>query len=187
MEKKSLREQIKKMLSAMDKITYEHRSYLIANSLYRSPQWINAKVIGITVSKFPEVDTWQIIRKGWEQGKIIAIPKCDPIDRSMSFYQIHEFDQLESVFYGLFEPKVEYTEKVIKKEIDLLIVPGLGLTPKGYRIGFGGGYYDRYLVGFQNDTLALAFSEQIFEKMPINQYDLPVQQIITEDQVIKCN
>lgn len=186
MKKKTLREKIKNKLSEMDKITYEHRSYLIANRLYRSPQWRNASVVGITVSRFPEVETWQIIRKGWEQGKTIVVPKCDPINKSMRFYVIHRFDQLETVFFGLFEPIVSLTEEIKKEQIDLLIVPGLGFSPKGFRIGFGGGYYDRYLVGFTNNTMSLAFSEQIFEEIPYEHYDQPVKQIITENHYIDC-
>lgn len=188
MEKKTIRRNVKDHLKNIDRITYEHKSYMIANKLFQSSEWKNAEIIGITVSHFPEVDTWQLIRRGWEEGKKIVIPKCYPSEKMMEFRQITAFHQLETVFFGLFEPIVSKTILVEKLDIDLLIVPGLAFNRKGYRVGFGGGYYDRFLTEFNRPFISLCFSMQIFDDIPIETHDIPVEKIITENEIITtCN
>ncbi|MBA4535824.1 5-formyltetrahydrofolate cyclo-ligase [Bacillus aquiflavi] len=184
MDKKLVRAELTGRLKELSKPVYEDLSYRIANQLYEDPLWKSAQVIGITVSRFPEVDTYQIIRKAWEQKKKVVIPKCDPKTRGMTFRMLQRFNELESVFFGLYEPIENRTIAVKPNEINLLIVPGVAYTRDGFRIGFGGGYYDRFLEGFKGDTLSLAFSFQIVSKLPLEEHDLPVSKIITENEVI---
>jgi 5-formyltetrahydrofolate cyclo-ligase len=184
-EKKLMRKQMIKILKEITKPLYEDYSYKIANQLYQDEDWRQANVIGITVSKFPEVDTYQIIRKAWEQGKKVVVPKCYPQDKKMIFYLLTEFSQLESVFFGLLEPKDDCTEAVDARDINLMIVPGLAYTKEGYRIGFGGGYYDRYLKNYTGKTLTLAFDVQIIPQFKMEEYDMPVSKIITNNETIK--
>ncbi|MFC5463135.1 5-formyltetrahydrofolate cyclo-ligase [Lederbergia graminis] len=185
--KANLRNQMKAQLNNLDQVTYEHYSYQIAQTLFSSNEWKEADTIAITVSNFPEVDTRQIIRKGWEQGKRMVVPKCIPKTREMKFKEISSFAQLEIIYHGLLEPKNDETKEIPKNEIKLMIVPGLAFNVKGYRLGFGGGYYDRYLSDFTGRTLALAFSEQVLDEIPIESFDLPVMKIITEMKIIDCN
>jgi 5-formyltetrahydrofolate cyclo-ligase len=184
-EKKHIRKEMKESLALLTKTYYEHYSTKIANTLYNDEDWLNAKVIGITISKEPEVDTYQIIRKAWEAGKEVVIPKCNPKDKTLTFRKITEFSQLESVFYGLLEPIIEQTMEVFPEDIDLLFVPGLAYTREGFRLGFGGGYYDRYLTNYNGNTLSLAFEFQVIPEFPIEKHDIPVSKIITNDEVIK--
>ncbi|MDQ1001507.1 5-formyltetrahydrofolate cyclo-ligase [Neobacillus niacini] len=184
-EKKLIRKEMKECLALLTKPYYEHYSHIIANTLYKDEDWLNANVIGITISKEPEVDTYQIIRKAWEEGKEVVVPKCNPETKTLSFRKITEFSQLESVFYGLLEPIIELTMKVKPEEIDLLFVPGLAYTREGFRLGFGGGYYDRYLTNYKGNTLSLAFYFQVIPQFPIEKHDIPVSKIITNDEVIK--
>ena len=184
-EKKLIRKEMKESLALLTKPYYEHYSIKIANTLYNDEDWLNAKVIGITISKEPEVDTYQIIRKAWEAGKEVVVPKCNPKDKTLTFRKITEFSQLESVFYGLLEPIIEQTMEVYPEDIDLLFVPGLAYTSEGYRLGFGGGYYDRYLTSYYGKTLSLAFHFQVIPQFPIEKHDIPVSKIITNDEVIK--
>jgi 5-formyltetrahydrofolate cyclo-ligase len=184
-EKKLIRKEMKESLALLTKPYYEHYSTKIANTLYNDEDWLNAKVIGITISMEPEVDTYQIIRKAWEAGKEVVVPKCNPKDKTLTFRKITEFSQLESVFYGLLEPIIEQTMEVYPEDIDLLFVPGLAYTSEGYRLGFGGGYYDRYLTSYYGKTLSLAFHFQVIPQFPIEKHDIPVSKIITNDEVIK--
>lgn len=181
LDKKILRKEMKEKLLSISKPLYEHKSYIIAQELLKEPLWKSAHTIGITISKFPEVDTYQIIRKAWEQGKRVAVPKCFANERKMDFRQLNLFNQLESVYYGLFEPIEAQTNYIAPNEIDLLFVPGLAYDTNGYRIGFGGGYYDRFLETFNGHTLSLAFSEQIIDHIPKEQHDIPVEKIITNE------
>jgi 5-formyltetrahydrofolate cyclo-ligase len=183
--KQAVRQQIQTALNTLSKPLYEHYSYNIAKLLYRDDDWKRAKVIGITISRHPEVDTYQIIRKAWEMGKQVVAAKCKPQEKQLTFRTLSEFSQLESVFYGLYEPIEELTREMQPELIDLLIVPGLGFTKEGYRLGFGGGYYDRFLTNYKGKTISLAFDTQIVAKLPIEKHDQSVSKIITNNEVIK--
>jgi 5-formyltetrahydrofolate cyclo-ligase len=179
MNKKELRSLVLGELKKLSKPEYEQLSYEVANQLFSEEIWKQASTIGITISNYPELDTYQIIRKAWEQGKRIVVPKCHPKEKQMSFHKLAQFTQLESVYFGLLEPIEALTETVDKEEINLLIVPGLAFTNEGYRLGFGGGYYDRFLLDYNGSTVSLAFPIQLKAKLPIEKHDIPVQKIIT--------
>jgi 5-formyltetrahydrofolate cyclo-ligase len=187
LEKKALRQQLKKKLSQLEKPDYEDLSFQIAQKLFHDEDWLNAHTVGITISNPPEVDTYQIIRKAWELGKTVVVPKCDPKHKRLHFRTLDRFSQLESVFFGLYEPIEAETDEVMSGEIDLLIVPGLAFTKDGYRLGFGGGYYDRFLTQYHGRTISLAFDLQIVACLPIEPHDLPVAKIITNVGVIDTN
>ena len=93
----------------------------------------------------PEIPTFHIIEQAWHEGKEVAVPKCNPENKAMEFKKITSFEQLESVYSGLLEPVAETVKVRDQHDLDLLIVPGLAFTKDGYRLGFGGGYYDRFL------------------------------------------
>lgn len=183
-EKKKVRKMIQQQLGSLTKPIYEHLSYKIAESLFKSSYWQKANTIGITISKTPEVDTYQIIRKAWEENKRVVVPKCFPSDKTMKFYELRAFNELESVFYGLYEPIENKTEEVAKDDIELMIVPGLAFDKKGFRVGFGGGYYDRYLQEYKGKKAALAFQSQIVHTLPIEPHDIAVDIIITEAETV---
>lgn len=184
-DKNLIRQQMKETVSKLSKPLYEDYSYKIARNLFEEEVWKQAKVVGITISRPPEVDTYQIIRKAWELGKQIVAPKCYPKERKLAFRTLTEFSQLESVYYGLLEPIEEQTEELLPENINLLIVPGLAYTREGYRLGFGGGYYDRYLSDFRGDTISLCFQSQVISQFSIEEHDIPVSKIITNNEVIK--
>lgn len=183
-DKKIIRKQMREALANLSKPVYEHNSFKIASTLYEQSSWKEAEVVGITISNPPEVDTYQIIRKAWELGKKVAVPKCHPANKSLQFHVLTEFSQLESVFFGLFEPIEEKTLEIGSQAIDLLLVPGLAFTCQGYRLGFGGGYYDRFLRSYSGKTISLAFELQVIPEFPIEEHDIPVDQIITNNRVI---
>ncbi len=179
MEKNTLRQKMKETLHRISKPLYEHYSYQIAQTLYDDPLWKSSQTIGITISNPPEVDTYQIIRKAWDEGKTVVIPKCLPKEKQMNFRILERFNQLESVYFSLLEPIEASTTRVDPEEIDLLIVPGLAFTMEGYRLGVGGGYYDRFLQNYHGKTVSLAFREQMVNQLPKEPHDIPVEKIIT--------
>lgn len=185
-QKKQLRMFMKNELTKLTFPLYEDLSYQIAGHLYNDQSWQEARAIGITISRQPEVDTLQIIRKAWELGKEVVIPKCIPKTRELIFRSFTRFSELEMVYSGLYEPIVEKTEAIPSDSIDLLIVPGLAFSKSGYRLGFGGGYYDRYLGENKSKTVSLAFSQQMVTQIPIEPHDYPVSKIITNEGVIDC-
>ncbi|MFC9415567.1 5-formyltetrahydrofolate cyclo-ligase [Bacillus mobilis] len=179
-EKLRLRKQIIEHMNSLSEERYTTLSEQIAFSLYAQKEWAEAKTIGITLSMENEVNTYPIIEKAWEQGKKVVVPKCNKGTRTMTFRQISNFDQLETVYMNLREPIPALTEEVGADDIDLQIVPGVAYTGRGERIGYGGGYYDRYLVHYKGKTLSLAYSFQMVEHIPVEPFDKNVEKIITE-------
>ncbi len=187
MSKSQIRKDIKEKLQAVPQDVIKNWSSDIAAKLFITDDWKQADMIAITISRGTEVDTKAIIERGWEEGKRMVVPKCEPATKDMTFRVLESFDQLEVVYYGLLEPKENETKSVLPSEIKLILVPGLVYNHKGYRVGFGGGYYDRFLSKYNGRTAALAFQEiQLVEDLPIEEHDVPVNLIVTNEQVILC-
>ena len=179
-DKQLLRQQMisfLKSISSEEKVAIERK---LEKNLFESEEWKEAKRVGVTLSQGFEWNTFGIIDRAWQEGKIVCAPKCIPKEKAMTFYDFTNREQLEKGFYNLIEPKPLETTEVSKIEIDLVLVPGLIFDEKGYRIGFGGGYYDRFLSNFPNRTAALIYSRQLTSKLPIEPFDIPVQNLITE-------
>ncbi|MEH7236024.1 5-formyltetrahydrofolate cyclo-ligase [Bacillus sp. JJ1562] len=185
--KQDLRKAIMGTLRSIDKNTLDKWSKEITKQVLSLREWVNAKTIGITISGEYEVNTKYLIEKAWESKKRVAVPKCHPKTKTMSFREITSFSQLEVVYYGLQEPIEEQTREILHNEMDVLIVPGLCFATNGYRLGHGGGYYDRYLTEYKGNTLSLAFPKQLVEKIPLEPFDIPVQKIVTNSKVIDAH
>lgn len=186
MEKKRKRVEMLKSLKMIEEKHYYEMSQKIHEQFLALEIVEQAKVIGITISKFPEVETRMLIKELWKRGKTVVVPRCHPQTREMDFRKINSFTELEYVYYDLAEPKIEETISIRKQRIDVLVVPGVVFSAKGYRIGFGGGYYDRFLVDYEGHVLSFAFALQTNQKIPIEKYDVPVVKIITESSIIDC-
>ncbi|GEK33924.1 5-formyltetrahydrofolate cyclo-ligase [Kurthia sibirica] len=187
MDKKNLRKFVRNELSKIPQKLYTIHSQMIHNKLLNMSEVKQAKTIAITISHYPEVDTIDLIEQLWKLGKNVAIPKCKHETKQMDFYIFTSFDELEVVFKQLQEPIVEQTTKIEKEMIDVLIAPGIAFDLAGYRVGFGGGYYDRFLVDFDKPTISMAFEVQIVDKIPTDGYDLAICKIVTEERIITCN
>lgn len=149
MDKTTLRNKVREALSNMSAATYREQSFAIARKVLQEPYIIEANTIGITISNKPEVDTIHLIEALWKLGKTVAVPKCNAKTREMSFYAIESFAQLETVYMHLREPIPEISEFVDANEMDIILVPGVVFDTQGYRIGYGGGYYDRYVLHYK--------------------------------------
>ncbi|WP_027108946.1 5-formyltetrahydrofolate cyclo-ligase [Lacticigenium naphthae] len=187
MKKNECRKQMMKRLTSMTREEREEIETSIHRNLFSSSLWKNAKVIGVTISNNGEWDTHRIIRQGWIEGKKVAVPKTVPQSKKLEFYLIEDFSQTEKGFYQLIEPLPEKTEKISKQNIDLLIVPGVIYNSSGYRIGFGGGYYDRFLMDFPQTTVSLLSVHQLNEKIPIEAHDIPVDYLILEERILSVH
>lgn len=185
MDKKKLRMETLDQMKRISTDLHRLKSEQITKALLNDPVFQNAETIGITISNFPEVDTHQLIQLAWNYNKRVAVPKCKAKPRRMEFYAITSFDQLEVVYMNLQEPILNATEFIPSDSIDLMIVPGVVFSRDGFRIGFGGGFYDRYLKEFQGATRSLAFDIQIKDSIPIEPHDIPVDGIYTETAYIE--
>ncbi|WP_229683032.1 5-formyltetrahydrofolate cyclo-ligase [Virgibacillus oceani] len=184
MDKLQLRKSTIATLKAIPETEKKTIEQNLAYFLTTSAMWNNATTIGITVSNGFEWNTRPIIEAAWAQGKTVSVPKCEPKQKQLTFYQFESDDQLEIVYYNLLEPIPEETKKMDKHDIDLLVVPGLLFDKFGFRIGFGGGYYDRYLTDYANQTVSLASSHQLVDSLPFESFDIPVNQLVTDTGII---
>lgn len=187
MDKTTLRNKVKEALSTMSDNTYHSKSLAIVKKVLQEPYIIEANTIGLTISNKPEVDTFLLIEELWQLGKKVAVPKCHPKTREMSFYAIDSFAQLETVYMHLREPIPERCEFVDANEMDVILVPGVVFDRYGYRIGYGGGYYDRYVLNYKKGKLlSMLFDEQIIDRVPTEEHDCPVDIIVTPSKRIDC-
>lgn len=146
----------------------------ILKLLLAHADWKNAKTVALTYSMDYEYDTKPLLFNGLSEEKIVVMPKMIG-NRQLEFYQINKQTTFKKNSFGIYEPI--HASSISLEKIDLLIVPGLIFTLKGYRIGFGGGYYDRLLNNYSGKTCSLVFSEQIQENWKSESFDLPVQHL----------
>lgn len=177
MEKNTIRhfilEQLK-TLSEVDRVSYDTQ---LLRQLVDSELWQHADSIGVTLSNFPEVDTAAVIAQAWQDGKKVYIPYSGE-NGVMTFFAYTPDTELERSRFGIREPKYR-DEAVDKEKIALMVVPGVAYNNRGYRIGFGGGYYDRYLADYQGDTCSLLYPFQLDERISnlVESFDIPVQKL----------
>ncbi|MGG1697285.1 5-formyltetrahydrofolate cyclo-ligase [Bacillus zhangzhouensis] len=182
--KKELRRQTLAMLEQMSSEEFKRNAAVLYEHLFQLTAWKQAKTIALTMSRGKEVPTRPLIEKAWEEGKTVCVPTCFPESKEMIFYQYTPQTKMNSSYFGLTEPDPETSAAVHKEAIDLMIVPGVCFDHQGYRIGYGGGYYDRYLVDYQGETLALCLSVQQIEHVPAETHDMPVSIIVSEKGVM---
>lgn len=182
--KATLRNEMKLLLRELDADKRDLDTQLVHQRLQSLDLWKESKGIAVTVSRGSEMDTLPLIQLAWLQKKRVAVPKCDPVTKQMTFRCLTSFDQLESVYYGLMEPIENKTTRMSPEELDVMIVPGVCFDKWGYRVGHGGGYYDRYLVHYKGQTVSLAFDEQVRLLVPHEAHDIPVQWLVTPSRVI---
>jgi 5-formyltetrahydrofolate cyclo-ligase len=143
-----------------------------------SPLWKNAKTIAVTLPQEFEFNIEKLIPHAWQEGKTVAIPKTFPHGQ-MSFHRYLPDTKLFFTKFGIREPVS--AEKIKKEKLDLIIVPGVAFRQDGYRIGFGGGYYDRYLTDYEGNTASLIFPQQLNNQWETDILDKNVQKVFTSE------
>ena len=129
-----------------------------------------------------EADTRMIIDKALSDNKLVALPRCSDKNGNMRFYYINSADDVTEGMYGITEPSgnseaVDFTDK------SLCIVPGLSFDSEGYRLGYGKGYYDRFLSSFVGVTAGLCYDECFTDRLPRNKFDKKTDYIITNTKL----
>ena len=171
----------KQVLQEMKAISQEQKQFIdktLTERLLQHPFYQEAKVIATYLSFPHEFQTQELIEQALRDGKKVLIPKTYPKGR-MDFV-VYDPHQLVKTSFGLLEPQGDL-EVVDASQIDLIHVPGLVFTTEGYRIGYGGGYYDRYLKHFPGHTLSTIYPCQIQDFSPEN-HDIPVQEVLIDER-----
>ncbi|MEG1869729.1 MAG: 5-formyltetrahydrofolate cyclo-ligase, partial [Oscillospiraceae bacterium] len=135
------------------------------------------------VSSAIEVDTIRLINHSIALGKNVAVPRCDPSKHGlMEFYYINSFSELEKGTFGILEPNPEFCTKVGNSGGNkLCIVPALSYDMLGYRLGYGGGYYDRFLACFDGKKVGIIYKDCLSKRLIHGRYDVPVDVLVTEN------
>lgn len=175
MDKRIVRKRIIRRLQKGSSHNYSN----LYHQLFALKPWSRAKVVATTMSTSIEISTWPIIRQAWRQHKRVVVPKTKAYNQ-MSFYQYSFDTRLKRDRFGIWEPVDNH--KINRDQIDLIVVPGLAFTKSGERLGYGGGYYDRYLRSYGGFTVGLARSWQIVNHpdWPVSRWDVKVDKIISE-------
>lgn len=181
--KNQLRNQYKQIRRQLNTQQVTNNSAAIAAHLFASPFWQTSSTIMLYLSFQNEVMTDSIYRQGWLEGKTMLVPICSQENGIMTMSILSSMEQLVSNRYGIRELP-EHLQQIVQPEtIDLCLIPGVAFDRSGNRLGFGSGYYDRYLAKLSPHVprIALAHSCQIYDGiLPTDQYDLPMQYMITE-------
>ena len=155
-------------------------SHSIFSSLIREPVFNKAQNICCYLSHDNEVHTHGFILRCLRWGKTVAVPKTDK-KRGMLLSKFIDFNRLEPGAYGILEPKDSAYSPYDPDELDLAIVPAVALDKRGNRLGFGAGYYDKFLA--QRDeklfVVGVAHDFQLVELLPVSAHDIPMHQVIT--------
>lgn len=174
---------------AKRKLIYEKSSLdeTIAKSLLNLDEYKKAKTVLIYVSLDDEIKTDEIISVSLADGKRVAVPFCRDKFGNMDFYLIDSFSQLESGSFNVREPKIDECEKLTDFSDSIIIVPGMLFNINGFRIGYGKGYYDKFLGKYSGKSIGLCYDEMIVSDIPHDKYDKSVDLIVTQSGVINCN
>ena len=167
----------KKILQEMKALSQEQKQAMdraLTERFLQHPFYQEAKIIATYLSFPHEFQTQELIEQALKDGKKVLIPKTYPKGR-MEFV-VYNPQQLAKTSFGLLEPQGDL-EVVEPSQIDLIHVPGLAFTTEGYRIGYGGGYYDRYLEHFTGHTLSTVYPCQI-QEFNFENHDIPVQEVL---------
>lgn len=178
-KKDELRKKMKELSNSLDKSYMEEADKKIIENLISREEYKKAKNIFTYIGKFPEIDTSIFIKKAWEDGKNIAIPYCED-DKNMVATIIKSFDDLKEGTFGILEADPKKSIIMKKEKIDLVIVPCATSDRKGNRLGFGRGYYDRFLENIEADEILLIREKQISEEVAMGEHDKRINIVITE-------
>ena len=183
--KKEIRQQMRKIRREMPKEVAERKDQAIYERLISMEQYRAAKTVVAYVSKELEVDTLRLLKKAWEDGKQVAVPRCVENTRLMNMHLITGMEDLQEGAYGIMEPR-EDLPILQKTKNAICIVPAFCNDFRGYRVGYGGGYYDRYLSGFEGVKIGINYSDCVRPRLIGGRYDVPIDVLVTDRYIRRC-
>ena len=187
--KTALREEYVRVRTRMSPVVRAATDARILQRLELLPAWREARLVLTYVSFGTEVDTHALMRAAWQAGKQVAVPRCRR-SHTLDFFVISSEDDLELGFRGLMEPSPDCGHPLTTPQLvgSVCIVPGLVFDADGYRIGYGGGYYDRFLAFYPGEKIALVRGQQLSgNPLPRDEHDVPVDWLVSDSGTSRCN
>lgn len=173
------------MLQKRDSISDDYMiiaSKQIQRNLKKISAYVEAETVAAYYSTGSEVKTGRIIQEMLAAGKTVALPRVEGKD--IVFCKINGSEDLEKGEFDIMEPKMTCPTV---KEFDVILVPAIAMTQDGQRLGYGKGFYDRFLTHVHAVTIALTYSKLIVKNIPKTDNDVLIQWVVTEDDVIKTS
>ena len=180
--KKEIRAEVKKHRKEATVEQIQKNSDLICDKFLGLKEYQESSVVFAYIDCKNEVQTRKVIEQCWKDQKTVAVPKV--FGKEMKFYAISSYEDLEEGYFGIPEPKHEKLEEIICED-GLMILPGVAFDVKKHRVGYGGGFYDRYLEAHPDmKKIAFAFEFQMFESVPFESFDIQPEKVVTENRII---
>ncbi|WP_051309163.1 5-formyltetrahydrofolate cyclo-ligase [Desulfogranum japonicum] len=188
MSKERLRKDILLLRDNLSPLEQEQKSRRINNILFSSQPYIQAESVFTYLHFRSEVQTSMLVEKILLDNKRLYVPKVDPVEHTMEAVEITDpVKDLTIGYMGIAEPgkDVGKTADSHGELMDLIVVPGAVFDIKGNRIGYGGGFYDKFFSKHSGKTfrLALAYDLQIVSSIPVETHDVPMDCLVSEDNI----
>ena len=175
MNKQELRRAIRERKRAMTEEEIVERSNALAEKFYNSPAYQAASTIYGSLPYNQEVRTVPMLQRALDEGKRVAVPKV--YGEEMRFIYLEDLTQVSKGYAGIPEPIAD--APVAEDQQALVLMPGLAFDPQGHRIGYGGGFYDRFLAQEpHHPTLALCYEFQMQAHLDTEEFDIPVDTVL---------
>lgn len=184
-QKQTLRRQMAQTLAGITAPQQQAAGAAISQTLHTLPAYQRAGCVFCYVGTGAEPNTRALLQQMLQEGKTVCIPLCEE-KGVMTARKITDLAQLTPDAFGIPAP-CGTAPCIAPQEIDLILVPCVAVTPKGARLGHGGGYYDRFLAAYSGTTAVLCFHAQLVAQLPQLVQDIPVDAIITEKEKILLN
>lgn len=178
------RELIKKRTAVADKAV---KDSLIREAFLCSDEYLSAKTVLLYASFGSEIDVDECIRDSLMLKKPTALPVCVNSSGDMEFYLINSADDLKEGLFGIREPDTAVCKKLTDFDGAVCAVPAVAYDKRGFRLGYGRGYYDRFLQKFNVISVGLCYNELVEDELPAENHDIPVKLIITQQGIISVS
>lgn len=182
--KRELRQRFRSIRENMNENEKKQLDFKIFQRLCSFEKYKKAKTILIFVSTKIEVDTIKIIEQAFRDKKNVAVPKCLDKRGTMAFFIIKSMDELKKASFDLLEPDIEASPKLVDFSDSICILPGFAFDSNGYRIGFGKGYYDRFLQKYSGIKIGICYNSCITAELPHGRYDVTADYVITPKYIL---
>lgn len=188
-EKKALRKDVLHHRDSLSWTEIEEYSDKIARRLFELTEYRSARIIMFFLNFGKEVMTLKMVPQALAQGKRVVAPKTVHKERRMILSEIFDVEaDLAPGMWNIPEPKADKLRVLQPEEVDFVVVPGVAFDEKGNRLGYGGGYYDRFFSQLREDVplVAVTFEIQVLKQLPVAPWDRRVDLIVTEERTINC-
>lgn len=180
--KKEIRDTVSDIRKSFDGEYLSKLSQIICNRIIKQDVYVNAENIVLYMAVNNEVNLNVLIDDAFERDKKVWLPRV--INKNMDFYRYIRNAKLKKGMYGILEP--DSVEILKPDDNTLIIMPGVAFSEDRCRIGYGGGYYDRYLAGHPNcKTIAVCYNFQIMPFIPADKHDIRPDMVISDDNIFR--